>query len=343
MNKDISKTITALRFPICVMVVFIHSTLSVNMGGVDALAGGGYYVIHDYVSYGLCASAVPLFFLISGYLYFKGSESHFGWHEYVGKNKKRVRTLFVPYILWNIFTLFLFWCVQTIMPNMTSGKHFLIADYTINDWVMAFWNAGEGFPINGPMWFIRDFIVLSLLSIVIYPFIKNKLIGLFILILFFAFGIRGEYFILGAWLGVHGIDFVNHCKKIWIIAIIGYFVLVGINMSLDDTFHDIIKSIHVFLGVVAITGLVGSIYEKREIGRNMLFLSGTSFFIYAFHQQPLLMMCKLWKKFMPSSDIFDITGYFLLPFVIIAISVLLYISMQRIAPKTLAVLTGGRG
>ena len=40
MNKDISKTITALRFPICVMVVFIHSTLSVNMGGVDALTGG---------------------------------------------------------------------------------------------------------------------------------------------------------------------------------------------------------------------------------------------------------------------------------------------------------------
>lgn len=37
MNKDISKTITALRFPICVMVVFIHSTLSVNMGGVDSL------------------------------------------------------------------------------------------------------------------------------------------------------------------------------------------------------------------------------------------------------------------------------------------------------------------
>ena len=53
MNTNISKTITALRFPICVMVVFIHSTLSVNIGGVDAMAGGGYYVIHDYVSYGL--------------------------------------------------------------------------------------------------------------------------------------------------------------------------------------------------------------------------------------------------------------------------------------------------
>ena len=37
MNKDNSKTITALRFPICVMVVFIHSTLSVNMGDVNSL------------------------------------------------------------------------------------------------------------------------------------------------------------------------------------------------------------------------------------------------------------------------------------------------------------------
>lgn len=343
MNTNISKTITALRFPICVMVVFIHSTLSVNIGGVDAMAGGGYYVIHDYVSYGLCASAVPLFFLISGFLYFKGCESQFGLKDYMAKNRKRLRTLLIPYLLWNIFTLLLFGAVQTLMPHMMSGKHTLIVDYSLRDWLMAFWNAGEGFPINGPMWFIRDLIVLSLLSILIYPFIKNKLIGLFIVILFFAFGIRGEYFILGAWLGVHGIDFVNHCKKIWIIAIIGYFVLVGINMSLDDTIHNVIKSIHEFLGVIAITGLFGRIYERGEIGRNVLFLSGTTFFIYAFHQQPLLMICKLWKKFMPSSDIFDITGYFLLPFVIIAISVLLYIGMQRIAPKTLAVLTGGRG
>ena len=208
---------------------------------------------------------------------------------------------------------------------------------------MAFWNTGEGFPINGPMWFIRDLIVLSALSIAIYPLIKNKMIGLFIVILSFVLGIRGDYFILGAGLGVHGIDFVNNCKKIWIIAIIGYLFLVGINMTLDDSIHNIIKSVHVFLGVVAITGLFGIIYERRKIGQNVLFLSGTTFFIYAFHQQPLLMMCKLWKKFMPSFDILDITGYFLLPFVIIVISVLLYIGMQRIAPKTLAVLTGGRG
>lgn len=295
------------------------------------------------MSYGLCASAVPLFFLISGFLYFKGCESQFGLKDYINKNKKRLRTLVLPYILWNIFTLLLFGAIQTLMPQMMSGKHALIADYSFRDWLMAFWSTGEGFPINGPMWFIRDLIVLSVLSILIYPLIRNKLIGLFIVILFFAFGIRGEYFILGAWLGVHGIDFVNHCKKIWIIAIIGYFVLVGINMALDDTIHNVIKSIHEFLGVIAITGLFGRIYERGEIGRNVLFLSGTTFFIYAFHQQPLLMMCKLWKKFMPSSDIFDITGYFLLPFVIIAISVLLYISMQRIAPKTLAVLTGGRG
>ncbi|MGN1218550.1 MAG: hypothetical protein ACI4TD_11355, partial [Phocaeicola sp.] len=188
-----------------------------------------------------------------------------------------------------------------------------------------------------------DLIVLSVLSFVIYPLIKNKVIGLLVVMISFGIGMRGEYFILGTWLGMHGFDFVKHCKKVWLMAIIGYFALVGINMALDGTAYEIVKRIHIFMGVVAIIGLMGNIYEKRELGRNMLFLSGTTFFIYAFHQQPLLMMCKIWKKVMPPSDMLDITGYFVLPFVIIAISVLLYIGLQRIAPKVLAVLTGGRG
>ena len=63
------------------------------------------------MSYGLCASAVPLFFLISGFLYFKGCESQFGLKDYMAKNRKRLRTLLIPYLLWNIFTLLLFGAV----------------------------------------------------------------------------------------------------------------------------------------------------------------------------------------------------------------------------------------
>ena len=39
MNRHISKIITAMRFPTCVMVVFAHSTLSVNMEGINSSVG----------------------------------------------------------------------------------------------------------------------------------------------------------------------------------------------------------------------------------------------------------------------------------------------------------------
>ena len=86
----------------------------------------GGVLCNDYVAYGLCASAVPLFFLISGFLYFTGCESQFGLKDYMAKNRKRLRTLLIPYLLWNIFTLLLFGAVQTLMPHMMSGKHTLI-------------------------------------------------------------------------------------------------------------------------------------------------------------------------------------------------------------------------
>lgn len=342
MNRHISKIITAMRFPTCVMVVFAHSTLSVNMEGINSSVGSVYSLIHNLISYGLCASLVPLFFLISGYLYFKGFELHYGWNDYIEKNRRRVRTLVVPYLLWNFLTLLLFWVVQSLMPNMTSGNYTLIADYSIKDWLLAFWNVDEGFPIDGPMWFIRDLIIISAISIVIHPLVKNKVIGLLIIALSLIMGIIGGYFIVGAWLGVHGIDFVKYCKRAWLISTIGYFVLVVINLALEGTIHNIIEDIHIFMGVVAITGLLGSIYEKRELGRNMLFLSGTYFFIYACHQYPLLMLCKLWKKVMPASDVLDIAGYFVLPILIICIIIFVYRTMQRIAPSVLAALTGGR-
>lgn len=321
-------------------VYSLHTSCKLRWSSCDNF--GGYHLIHDYISYGLCASAVPLFLLISGYLYFKGCEVQYKWKDYLEKNKKRFRTLVIPYLIWNVFILLLFLSAQSLMPNMMSGKHTPIMEYSLFDWIMAFWDAGEGFPINGPMWFIRDLIVLSVLSLLIYPLIKNKWIGLAVVIVSFSLGVKDIYFILGAWLYIHGIDFVKYCKRIKWISLSGYLILVGVNMTIVGTIHDIISSIHVFWGVVAITGFVGYIYENRKLERSMLFLSGTTFFIYAFHQQPLLLLCKIWKKMCPNSDIMDIMGYFILPFAIIIISIVLYVMLKRIAPRALAIMTGGR-
>lgn len=49
-----------------------------------------------------CLVAVPLFYLISGYLFFLKMPE--GIHSIPGKLRKRVRTLLIPYIIANILT-----------------------------------------------------------------------------------------------------------------------------------------------------------------------------------------------------------------------------------------------
>lgn len=344
MNKEISQTITALRFPICAMVVFIHSTVgNVNLNGESINAKGGYYnIVHDLFSYGFCASAVPLFFFIAGYLYFLGCSNGFHKGEYISKSKKRVKSLLLPYIVWNIYLLILFYCVQNILPTMLSGSHKAIMDYKLMDFILAFWDAGEGFPINGPMWFIRDLIVFSALSPIAYIFVRNRRVGLVVCIVMMVFNVKGAYFVMGAWCMLHGIDFAKLSRQVWPYTVLLWLVLVVLSFHQDTGNYAWLKVLYVFIGTVALTGIISRIYYKREVGEFMIFLSSTSFFIFAFHQQPLLILCKLWAKYLPNSEPMLIAGYFILPLLIISISIGLYLLMRMICPKILSFINGGR-
>ena len=102
-----SSTISALRFPLTVGVVFIHfNVLSDNL----AVRGTGnaehfptwLVCMFNLFSEVLPRIAVPLFFIISGYLFFR---SGFMIRTYTDKLRRRVRTLLVPYILWNLLYL----------------------------------------------------------------------------------------------------------------------------------------------------------------------------------------------------------------------------------------------
>lgn len=54
MNKQISFSFNALRFPLAILVVFIHSVGDSN---------ASYYAFRDFVSHDFCKFAVPVFLL----------------------------------------------------------------------------------------------------------------------------------------------------------------------------------------------------------------------------------------------------------------------------------------
>ena len=156
-RKYLSETIGVLRFPLMVCVVLIHIDIPnlVNHLFVDIFDS---YIIESFVRI-----AVPLFFFISGFLFFKKVEN-FGWVEYKNKIKNRVKRLLVPYLLWNIIVIVL----KYIFYKIGLEK----ADYLFEDglrWVYhIIWR-----PINIQLWFVRDLFLVVLMSPIVYFLIKR--------------------------------------------------------------------------------------------------------------------------------------------------------------------------
>ena len=96
-----SQTIEWLRFPMTVGVVFIHSS------GHSLGTGRGVWVyeyIRRVMSFTVPEICVPTFLFLSGYLFFYGM-NEWSKSNYFIKVRKRIRSLIIPYVLWNFIAM----------------------------------------------------------------------------------------------------------------------------------------------------------------------------------------------------------------------------------------------
>lgn len=204
-----SESINMLRFPLAILVVFVHgfgADIDVSELHASGLTG---LAVYDYIrlffSVVIARSAVPIFFIISGYLLFRKVEEY-SKQVYVGKLKKRWHSLVIPYLSWNM--LIVFWSLAFKLggillhgkPWSGFGDYFLQNGYLHMLWDSSVWderttwlgvethNSG---PVLLPFWYMRDLIMMVVLSPAFFWLIK-KLRFFFILLLMavYAFDIR---------------------------------------------------------------------------------------------------------------------------------------------------------
>lgn len=120
-----------------------------------------------------------LHFFISGYLFFVNIET-FNKDVYFNKLKKRIKTLVVPYFLWNLIPI-IFFTIILLTKYIISGfnniddikNYFLSLNWRIF-WDWNIWNlertnirgmiTPSSGPINLPLWFLRDLIVMIIIT-----------------------------------------------------------------------------------------------------------------------------------------------------------------------------------
>ena len=108
-EKFFRNKIQVYSFFSSLLVIFIHA-FNLNTYGIDK-SNPIVYWIEMIISQDIGLLAVPMFFVISGFLFFR-TVSDYG--SITVKQKKRIKTLLIPYLLWTtIYMLFFFVLTNT--------------------------------------------------------------------------------------------------------------------------------------------------------------------------------------------------------------------------------------
>jgi peptidoglycan/LPS O-acetylase OafA/YrhL len=304
-NEELqSKTIDWLRFPLAVAVVFIHLTPGTGNSFSTLNRIDIYAIISTCGSYVLPRIAVPCFYLFSGFLFFY-KIAEWNRNVYLKKVKSRFKTLLIPYILWNLIPILAYSIVNILKQD--GGIWFYLNDL-YNGGIKIFWNYTPLFsytnildqeafmygPVNTPLWFLRDLIVMAFLSPLIFYFVKYlKLSGIILLGIAFytkiwfttpGFDITAFFFFsLGAYFSIHKKNMLTEWRKgkiIWLFTALVTAILCTYYTNTE--LNNYLFPVFILSGTVSIVIVTAILLETKRI-KAIESLSKTSFFIYAIH------------------------------------------------------------
>lgn len=348
MNSYLSMKFKILSFMAIVMVIYIH--MYYIEGQLYIVLG----LIEDLIGKKICSIAVPMFYAISGYMFFLKMPD--GFHSIKYKLKKRVFTLLIPYILANVFT-FLFYVVLnfvalkiSIIDDVINFKIFDIIENGLWPTIrLVFWDP----PIAFQLWFIRNLMLVMLFSPLIWfilTFIchfKSFLLEIALFLLLFYFSGNNYiqallWFMVGGYFAIHS-SFLS-MKKYSKIVGASTFVVTLILMTLpvkDITEVWVIRMIPIF-AIPSIWILFDYFpFEKIMYKDCVKEICSYTFFIYLSHE-PLLNVFKKLPLLISRSENTLIVSYITIPLVFILFACFLGSFLKRNFNKFYAFYTGGR-
>lgn len=288
LSNSLSDAIHFLRWPMILMVICIH---------VDCVRP------NEYVTFfikNICSMAVPVFFVISGILFFKDGLT---FESYIHKLRKRIHTLLIPYIAWN-----------TIAISVIALSHIEFYKFTIGNVLAGLWDSNYSFieskshaPMDFPLWYIRDLMVCCILSPLFFIVIRySSLILPVALLVFWILDINTNvvglsinsmaFYALGCWIATKKND-ISYVNLRWL-----SFLVLSVSIALPiAVFYETI-SLNALLRNYLVLILVISVFPiARWINQHFIsasrivtMLGSSVFCLYALHAliiKPISRIC----------------------------------------------------
>lgn len=339
-----SQKLKVLGFVAIILVIFIHSHF------LEACEYRSVEVLQMFIgTFGVSLVAVPLYYLISGLLFFKSIKCV---KDCTINIKKRVRSLLVPYVIWNL--VFISWYILLSMISATSsfvigGPQCKVLTGSLGEVLYFLFITPAGFHL----WFLRDLIFFTMISPLLYVLIRKVPIVVMILTYVVScflprFGL--VYFVIGGYVSLHN-KILNFDKllqgKITLVCLAIYIAnsLVASFLSpypiwlMNPAYQQIIS----IISIMAIWGGYNQVVSKKSrLSPKWNSLMGYTFFIYLFHEPVLNIFKRFGIILLDVNRISLSLLYICLPFIMVIIALMVGFCCKRLMPTIYSVLTGGR-
>ena len=291
---------------------------------------------------------VPCLSAISGYLLFlRGFEGF----DYAKTLRTKASTILLPFLLWNLAFLLFVYAAQT------AGVGFGYLPDVVNATPRALMNLGlaiESWPINIPLYFLRDLMLCLVLSPLIalvvlrYPRITLALMlayavlplpnGIFLKksILFgFSFGVAAA---------LHRLDIKRLDRFAAPVVLAVLAMAVALSLALYAHGPEFPERLDMLRSLAAIVGIFGAwtlsaLLVRTATGQALAKLGGLSFWIFCAHYPLLILFWMVWNRLGHGEyPLF----YAVSPVLALAILVATHATARRLTPSLHAILTGRR-
>lgn len=299
--------------------------------------------------FGPCA--VPMFYTISGFLFFRRAEK---MKTILKKIRNRIKTLIIPFILAAFYypAFFVFMEILPGVGNYIDRPSFIemFNSMTLQEILCSmFYGSSDGYPWAYHLWFMRDLIIIVFLSPVLF-FIR-KWIGYWIIVItlilyllfpYFWFLYAMFWFVTGS--VVLGI-IANISKWIVFPLLFSFFIMAIYRQINGDYSYHIFKVIEISMGLVSFWCIYDYIINIHLVFANhdkLKLACQFTFFLYLYHEPIFHIIVKLMVMVLGKNSLGYTMSIILPPFVILLLGVIFGRCLRNQLPRLYSVITGGR-
>ena len=352
-------TVRLLFFNLLLQIAIVLLHTMTNMYGTLMKMG---IHISDYPGFELFTSTTTMlisnssmiFFVLSGFLFFKNFDKPGAYRDKIGR---RVYTLLLPYIVWNLLASK--WTMNLLIPLLTPFVPSLHAEAAPMTLVQCFVGEAPAYlPADAPLWFVRNLIGVMLISPLIWRAVRSIWSLSWLCstgALWMTLWIVGKHnlsdfamplfgFSFGAYLNANKVDFFNIDRRAFVASLtLLIAIMLSPNVLPGNPYAGFLLSLPKLACISVILLYISTLCAKSEGVRRFAPLGYAAFFLYLAHTIGMSQIIEVvWRLINPSDSFEMILTAVFCWLATVAFWLTVWLTLRRFAPGLLYVLTGGR-